>query len=168
MWRTAELNETHRLQPLIRRGGRGDLGMNRGLLIFALLLVFLGIGFGLYLLSIFGLLLLIPALLSAPRPSTPPAPIQAKQETRRIVPPAAKRPETAPSAATPMAMATTPVPTQPQSYAPALFPTTMFPSLSQAAIQPQPRGVPASEKPAAQDELLEAGAILLLLRLISG
>ncbi|HYB07537.1 MAG TPA: hypothetical protein VEB87_05220 [Nitrososphaerales archaeon] len=146
--------------------------MNRGLLIFALLLVFLGIGFGLYLLSVFGLLLLIPALLSAPRPSTPPAPTQPKQETRRIVPRAAERPETAhPPALTPapsMAMATTPVPAQTQSYAPALFPTSMFPSLSQTAIQPQPQNVPASEKPAAQDELLEAGAILLLLRLISG
>jgi len=142
--------------------------MNRGLLIFALLLVFLGIGFGLYLLSFFGLLLLIPALLSTPRPSAPPAPTQAKQETRRIAPPAAKRPETVSPAASPMAITPTSVPAQPQSYAPALFPAPMFPSLSQAAIQPQPRGMPASEKPEAQDELLEAGAILLLLKLISG
>jgi len=142
--------------------------MNRGLLIFALLLVFLGIGFGLYLLSFFGLLLLIPALLSTPRPSSPPAPTQAKQETRRIAPPAAKQPETAPQTASQMAMAATPFPVQQQSYSPPLFPTPMFPSLSQTAIQPQPRGVPASEKPATQDELLEAGAILLLLRLISG
>ncbi len=153
--------------------------MNRNLLIFGLLLIVLGIGFDFYLLSFFGLLLLIPAALSPSRtagrqPQTPtrPAPTQ---EPRRIIP-LKPKPEAQP---TPLEVKDAPLSPQlanvqtfqPGSsypaYSPALFPNSIFPPVSSMGSS-QPMEPEAATKPAQRDELVEAGAIIALLRILLG
>jgi len=142
--------------------------LNRNLFVFAILLVILGIGFNIYLLSLFGLLLLIPAVLVTSRPPVRPAPVPPKQEVRRITSPPVQRAEVIPPTPPPRSMMPATLPAQPQTYSPALFPTSMFPSISQVGTQPQPPREAAPAKPSERDELVEAGAILVLLRLLSG
>lgn len=149
--------------------------MNRNLLVFALLLIFAGFGVGFYLISFFGLLLLIPALLSPTRIPTRPTPTSApsSSQQRRITPTPFKQPETAvkaPTAApTPATMAPPSYEQQAGGYTPALFPTTMFPSLSgMTGTQPPLPKEREHAKPREQDEVLEVGGLLVLLRLLSG
>jgi hypothetical protein len=156
--------------------------LNRNLLVFSLLLIFAGAGTGFYLIALFGLLLLIPALMSPTRvPTRPtPAPTPTKYQPRRIMPPPVKQPEPAMQAPSASSMAV-PAPAQMaaymaapssessgMSYTPPLFPTSLFPSLSgmSGAQPPTPRG-PEHPKPRGEDDLLEVGALLVLLRLFS-
>ena len=149
--------------------------MNRNLAIFSLLLILVGLAFGLYLIAFFGFLLIIPAFLvpqnppgRPPRAPPPPAP-------RRITPPAETKPE--PVAAPPSQEMAMPSPsyssssTMQQTYSPALFPSPMLPSLSQvpglASAQP-PKEASAMKQEGSRDELVEMGAILALLKLAFG
>ena len=137
-------------------------------MVFALLLVLLGIGSGFYLLSFFGLLLLVPSLISSSRPPTRPAPAPPKQEVRRISPPPVQQPQATVQASQPTTMAA-PMPSpQSPTYSMALFPTSMFPPISQLGTIPQPTKETAQRKPEERDELLEVGAVLALLRLALG
>jgi len=141
--------------------------LNRNLVYFSVLLILLGIGSEVYVLSLLGLLLLIPALLSPARPPVrrTPAP---RQEARRIVPQQPPRVSTqTPSPPHTIEIAPTP-PVQQQTYTPALFPMPMFPSLSQMGSTPQPVKEPAQAKQEARDELVEVGTILALLKLAFG
>ena len=147
--------------------------MNRNLLVFALLLIFAGFFVGYDLIAFFGVLLLIPALLSPTRIPTRPTPTSSAPQPRRIAPPPPKQPEAAMQApqAAPMAAAMGSPSYQPQSmgYAAPLFPTSMFPSLSgMTGTQLPPPKEPEHGKPREQDELLEVGALLVLLRILSG
>ena len=67
------------------------------------------------------------------------------------------------------AMYATPMysPTQYQGYSGSLFPGTMFPSLSQIGAPPTTTSQPPPSSQG-RDELLEVGAILALLKLLSG
>ena len=150
--------------------------LNRNLLLFSIFLIVLGVGFGVYLLAFFGVLLLIPALMApsrpVPRPSAP-----TRQEPRRITPPTRPRPMVIPpqpmmtpsqpetiSQVSAM-MPATPQPSSSTSYSPALFPNSMFPSLSLSGT-PQPRPVDSmARKGSERDELIEAGALLALFKL---
>ncbi len=145
-----------------------DPTLKRNLLVFALFLVLLGIGSSFYLLSLFGLLMLIPALLSSSRPPLRPAPPPARQETRRITPPPLQQPAVALSQVPPKTVFVTPTPIQTQTYSPSLFPKSIFPSNVQVGTSPQPVHESAAPKPAERDELLEIGTILALLRLALG
>jgi len=57
---------------------------------------------------------------------------------------------------------------QPISYAPPLFQSPMFPSLFSMGSAPPPAVVPQEVKRGGQDELIEVGALLALLKLALG
>lgn len=146
--------------------------MNRDLFGFAILLVLLGIGFGIYLISFFGLLLMIPAFLARPRQKKGGTPPPIKQQTRRISPPPVRQaepwvstvqPKVATSAPTPAPETPTPTPT----FEVPIFPTSMFPSLSMTSA-PQTSKEIVTARPTQEDELLKIGAILALLRFAFG
>ena len=143
--------------------------MNRNLVYFSFFLVLIGVGFGFYLLSFLGLLLLIPALLSPSRLPAP-RPQQPRQPPRRIIPQAPQpQPSASMESATPTAYASASVAYSSQQMQPssALFPTTMFPSLSQMGTSPaEPSQPPAKNEP--KDDLVEVGTILVLLKLVFG
>ncbi|HEV2226845.1 MAG TPA: hypothetical protein VGR56_08605 [Nitrososphaerales archaeon] len=146
--------------------------MNRDLFGFAILLVLLGIGFGIYLISFVGLLLMIPAFLARPRQKTGTNPPPIRQQTRRISPPPVRQAE--PWVTTAKPVATPPVPTpEPTSststptFGVPIFPTSMFPPLSITSAPPTLDAAPPL-KSAQGDELLEIGAILALLRFAFG
>jgi hypothetical protein len=143
--------------------------LNRNLVVFSFFLVLLGVAFNFYLLSFFGLLLMIPAFLSPPRTAPRKAPVPPRPEFRRITPLPPTRPSMEALAArpTPKVVAPPPPVVQPQTYTPALFPTSMFPSLSQMGNLPQPPSG-AAERSAERDGLVEAGAILVLVKLLVG
>ena len=149
--------------------------MNRSLVYFALFLILISIGFGIYLLTFLGVLLLIPALMSPARPPAPRTPPATAQPPRRIIPPTPVRPavtatESQPMASTSMyAPTATPTyaPTQYQGYSGPLFSTPMFPSLSQMGA-PAPTTSQPPPTNQGRDELLEVGAILAVLKLLSG
>jgi len=69
-----------------------------------------------------------------------------------------------------MAMTSAPLPTPPAgtpvSYSPALFPTPLLMPVSQLSTFPQAVKEPPPQKQGERDELLEAGAILALLKLV--
>jgi hypothetical protein len=152
--------------------------LNKNLVYFSIFLIFIGIGFGIYLISLLGAILLIPGLLSPTRLPAPriPAPASAKPP-RRIIPPTPAHP-TAP-ASEPQPMATSPsytsvssasmdTPMQYQGYTGPLFPAPMFPSLSQMGAPPSVTIQPPPPTNQGRDELLEVGAILAVLKLLSG
>ncbi|MDG6994273.1 MAG: hypothetical protein JRN36_05260, partial [Nitrososphaerota archaeon] len=67
------------------------------------------------------------------------------------------------------AMAPPPSPQSQQfSYSPALFPTTLLPSLSISMPVPQPPSEQVPKNQAREDDLVEMGAILALARLLLG
>ena len=143
--------------------------LNRSLLVFAILLVLLGFGSNFYLLSLFGVLLLIPAFLSSSRPpKMGRTPVSTKQETRRIAPPPIQHYEAAAPSVSPRAVNEIPSTTPSSTFAPALFPTSMFPFLSQTVYRPEPTRETAEEKVNQRDDVLEIGTILALLRLALG
>lgn len=139
--------------------------MNRNLVYFGVFLVLLGIGFDFYPISFLGLILLIPALLSPSRPPMTRVPEAPKQEPKRIIP--AAQPQPPASGAEPKSYFTPPPPTQTQTYAPALFPMPMFPSLSQMGTVARPVE-PVPQKQGERDELIEVGAMLALMKLALG
>lgn len=134
-----------------------------------MLLILVGIVFGIYLVLFLGVLLLIPAALSSARLPSQRTPIpQPEEPAMRIIPPMPARP--APSAQEPQPMATSPMytPIQYQGYSGPLFPAPMFPSLSQMGAPPTTAGQAPPSASQGRDELLEAGAILAVLKLLSG
>ena len=141
--------------------------MNRNLLGFGLMLVVLGFGFGAYILSFLGLILLIPSIIPDPPPPAKHAPQKEKQEPRRIIPRQPSQPADAPQPQRSYMQDISPPP-QPQAYASALFPAPMFPSLSPMAAPMQPPEEAARGKQESRDELVEVGAILALLKLALG
>jgi hypothetical protein len=152
--------------------------LNRKLFYFSIVLILVGLFFGIYLVAFFGFLLLLPALLATSRPPVRPSPAPAKQAPRRIIPAVEKKPAAVVSQAQPMPMpmatptaaAVTSPSTTPQSYSSALFPAPLMPSLSLMGMGGMPQM--AKESPAAKqegrDELVEVGAILVLLKLFLG
>jgi hypothetical protein len=156
--------------------------LNRGLLVFGLFLVLIGIGLNFYLLSFFGILIIIPALISRPRLPVPPNQTGTTQQPRRV---GSVKPQPMPAPSQPMgqptsqayqpvqsqfgsmALASTSPPMQPSSYSPSLFPTSMFPSLNLYVNTAQP-APEAARKPSERDELIEVGAVVALLRLLLG
>jgi len=170
---------------LIRGGGFGTSStLNRRLFVFSLLLMVAGFVSGIYLVSLIGLLLLIPSLASpsqAPARKPPPQTSQPSQPPRRAAPPVHKPPPPAQMSspktepATPPAqemtyMSTSPsVPSmQPLSYTPALFPSPMLPSLSLMGSPPSQAKAPQEVRREREDELVEVGAMLALLKLVLG
>ena len=149
--------------------------MNRGVVYLGAFMVLVGFLFGFYLLSFIGLFLLIPGLLSSSRPPlsrVPPTP-PPKEDSWRIIPKAPTKEPTASSSSQPMGMA---APGQPspsasalaQGYTPALFPMPMLPSLSLMGSLPQASSEQPAKKQGGQDELIEVGAILAMLKLVFG
>jgi hypothetical protein len=163
----------HFFQSLIQRPAKNP-SLNRNLFSFAILLVLLGIGFGIYLISFFGLLLMIGAFLARSRPKTSPPPpqVQVKQQARRISPLPPRQAEpwaktiqqpVAPPPPAPEPAATSQTPT----FEVPIFPNLMFPSLSTTSVT-SPSKEATTPKPAQEDELLQIGAILALLRFAFG
>ena len=142
--------------------------MNRNLVAFSLLVILAGLAFGLYLISFFGFLILIPALASGSRLPTRPPPTQPKQQPRRIIPPAPPQPESTVPAVQAKPMAAAQPTMQVQSYSPALFPSSMFPSLAGMGSTPLAAKEAATPKPDGRDELVEVGTMLALLKLVFG
>lgn len=152
--------------------------MNRGLLFFALIVIFLSSTSGYYSIAAIGVLLLIPALLTGSTRSTPkPAP--ARTEPGRVTP--RKQPQPFNPATLQIEKPSqheAPLPTVTTKYfvaqavatsdaiVPALFPTAMFPSFSPTVSES--RDVkPAPEAPGQRDELVETVAALAILRLLT-
>ena len=154
-----------------------NLALNRDLFGFAILLVLLGIGFGIYTISFIGLLLMIPAFLARSRRKTAGPSVPAKQlPPRRISPPPVRQAE--PWVSTQKQTVVAPTPTYAPSHAPSattqtptfevpIFPNSMFPSLS-PALATVPSQESTGPKPTQQDELLQIGAVLALLRFALG
>ena len=148
--------------------------MNRNLLIFGLFLIIAGVFTGFYLLSVFGFLMVIPSILGSSRPPPLRSPGPQNEASRRVMsqtaqPQPTDGQTTPPVQVQPMAAMAPPPSPQPQqfSYSPALFPTTLLPSLSLSMAVPQPPEQ-ASKSQAKEDELVEMGAILALARLLLG
>jgi len=158
--------------------------MNRSLLIFSLLVIFAGLALGLYIISFFGLLLLLPALATPSRPAQKPPPQPAQQPLPRRVTPRSTPPSPPPPAPTPMAEPVSPPPAsmgsmvtsysasstspaQQASYSPALFPGPLLPSMSVVGSAPQP-AKPHEARHEERDELVEVGAVLAILKLVFG
>jgi hypothetical protein len=144
--------------------------------VFAIILILVGAVTIIYI-SIFGLLLLFPAILTPSR-QPPQRKVGQRKEEKVTPPPSASQPPVAPRAppAT-MEVWSVPMPSQPLSNS-ALFPNTMFPTIS---LMPQtPSLVPqpvAGVKPVAEtrheiagqwDELLELGLLLAILMAAAG
>jgi len=167
--------------------------MNRGLLVFSVLLILLGLSLNAYIISILGFFLLFPALLSTPRPRPPGVPTGSGQQAPEPAPvmESASVAETAPEPApimettserapgwgtlsTPVAPRTVaptsmpPLPPSQPSFSAPLFPTNIFPSTSQQMPTAQVLKEARSESPAPRDEVLELGALLTLMKLIFG
>jgi hypothetical protein len=142
--------------------------LNRTLLTFAGLLILLGLGFGIYVVSLFGLLLIFPALIAGSRPPTRPAPQPAREEPRRIAPPPYSQPQVAVPQTPPMAAPQTPPAMQSLTYSPALFPTPLLSTLAPMASPPPSVKERQDGKPEERDELVEVGTILVFLKLFFG
>jgi len=165
-----------------------EIDTNRELLVISVLLILFGVGSGLPILFILGFFLLFPALLLSSKPIPPKPPIGASQQPpKRSSPPSPKLLQA--QAQTP-AMESGPTPlaasyasyasvqTPQISYSPSLFPSNIFPSILQATT-PMSSGAPQSgevsqvtmrerETREPREDLLEIGAILLLVKLVSG
>ena len=179
----------HFLQLLILGPKSFLAGMNKNLLVFALFLIILGVASGIYLLSLFGIILMVPAALpSSRRTQTPPQPTRPSQpqpwSAPRRVPSEARRPPMAPTPQ-PQTMATRTQPSQPSPtqmqpysqvqpssqmlpYSPALFPGSIFPPVYAPGTQVSPPASTEAKKSPERDDLVEAGAVLLLLKLFLG
>ena len=158
--------------------------LNRNLLIFSLFLIIVGFVSGLYLVSFIGLLLLIPALASpsqAPARRGPPQPSQPSQPPKRVTPPLHGPPSSPPAPSPKIEPAEPPPQTmtymstspslssmQPISYTPALFPTPLLPSMSVMGSAPPQAKAPQEVGREKQDELVEMGAMLALLKIVFG
>ena len=178
----------HHSQSLISpRTLPSGITTNRGLLVFSILLILVGLGSGYDLLFVIGFFLLFPALLvtSKPRPQAPQPPqtSSGQQPVRRPPPQPTPSYEMAPTPPKTQMVVPPPMPpvqTSQVSYSPPLFPTSMFlgssqplpigtpPGASQSAPATQPPKEVRVEARESRDELLEIGAVLLLLKLAFG
>lgn len=143
--------------------------MNRNLLIFGFFLVLLGVAFNFYLISLFGVLMLIPALMSPrrvpARPGTAPKPDLPKRVMPIVKPPQA---ESAPPAAGPQpVLEVVSVSSAYLGYSPSLFPNSIFVPMMASQYPAQPPPV-EPKKSSERDELIEAGAMLALLKIFLG
>jgi len=155
--------------------------LNKSLLVFAIILIFGGIFLGIDLIVLLGVVVLIPALLTTPKePSKVPVSKPQAPAPRRITPPPASQPakteHSEPGGMQPQAPLPMPSTMYAPSagsmssgviYSPALFPTSMFPSISAPPTYrpqlPEHREGRASET----DELFEFGLLIAVLRLAS-
>jgi hypothetical protein len=151
--------------------------MNRGLLVFSILLILLGFGLDAYLIAFFGFFLLFPALLTSPRPRPQRPPTSSGQQAPEPAPAMETTPEPAPSWGTvsapvaPPTVAAASIPPSPisqPSFSAPLFPTSIFPIASQQMPTTQALKETKSGSPGSRDEVLELGAILTLMKLIFG
>jgi ABC-type antimicrobial peptide transport system permease subunit len=151
--------------------------MNRNLLGFGFLIILVGIGSGFYLLSIIGLVIMIPALLAPskiptrPSQSTRSSASTVRPGTRRIIPPPIIRqpePPTSQPQHQLVVQATADSQISTPTFSQALFPNSIFPSLSliSGSVQPPASSIPV--KSSERDEVLELGAILAFLRIAFG
>ena len=159
--------------------------MNRGLLLFSILLIIVGAFVGVLTVPLVGVFLLMLSLVIPGSKRVPPQRGQAPQQVTQASPMgevigSVMGPPPAPTVPQYM-KAPAPSSMQPSGYeqraaagSPALFPTSMFPSLvpSQPALMPMTEAGKKKEgeeekKAEARDELLELGAILIALRLLS-
>jgi len=156
--------------------------LNKSVVYLSIFLIIVGLAFNFYLISLLGLLFLLPGLAAPSRPPVRPPPTTSKPPPRRVIP---QQPYQQPSqqpaqqatnvtsnqpvqAAQPMPMVASPPPPQTQGYSAALFPTQMFPTLN-PMIQPvQSTKETSAAKQEGKDELLEVGTMLALLKLILG
>ena len=162
--------------------------MNRGLLVFSILVIVVGLFTGIYFVPLFGVFLLFIALLaptSSPRPPRPQPPMQEEQRHGEPTKMSYQTPSPAASTLSEAYPQTgpAPMPMGPQvqsgyeqraaAGSPPLFPTTMFPSFTQS--QPSMAQVVEERIEArkeqghveSRDELLELVALLAVVRLIS-
>jgi hypothetical protein len=146
------------------------------LLAFAMVLILLG-GFTSILVSIFGFLLLFPALFAPSKKPLPKQPYSEPVVRRTGGPrwsPSPLQPAESEAVQPPSPAAAAEVPhlamSAESSSSSALFPNTMFPALSLAtpATVGTPTGEATPSRPEPRDELLEFGVLLAVLRMLSG
>jgi hypothetical protein len=153
--------------------------LNKSLIAFAVILIVGGIYVGIGLIVLLGVILLIPGLLTTPkqpskvpvskappprRTSPPPAAQPAKMEYSQAGPMQPQAPASAPT--TMYVPSVSPMSSGP-IYSPALFPTSMFPSLSVPTTY-RPQILEHKEgRTSETDELLEFGLLIAVLRLAS-
>jgi Na+-transporting methylmalonyl-CoA/oxaloacetate decarboxylase gamma subunit len=147
--------------------------LNRNLVLFAFFLIVLGVGLDFYLISFFGLLVLIPAFMAPSRTAPRPVPAPAKPEVRRIGPPPKPRPTAEQAQPEVQPQTTTTLPASQQlgpalAYSPALFPNSLFPPMSLSGSPAAPPAELAAKKTPERDELVEAGALLAFFKLFFG
>ena len=153
--------------------------MNRNLLVFSLFLIILGAVSGVYLVSLFGIILLIPSALPSARQSSrnPPQPTQTKRlptwnAAKRMPadegPVPSAQPDSQPAQPPEPMVAPMPGPSSMQTYSPALFPGSIFPPVYNLSVQtPLPAG-PEAKKTSERDDLVEVGTLLVFLKLFLG
>lgn len=140
---------------------------------FGVFLIVVGIATGYYFVSVVGFFFLIPAFSSSPVRRAPGQSTPTSYMPRRIIPPPAPAPPgeaAAPAPGIAAQMSVQPqAPQSSQGYSPALFPTAIFPTLSLTSpvAAAKAEAAPAQKAPE-RDELLEFGAFLALLKLVSG
>lgn len=135
---------------------------------FAIVLILFGAITSYDIISVFGLFLLIPAFLIPSQQPSQRRVDQKKEEPRRsslATPPTVAPVVSAPSAA--MEVPYVPMSSQPSASA-ALFPNTMFPTLSLTPQTPRPIGEARHVATEPRDELLEFGLLLAILRAVAG
>jgi len=153
--------------------------LNKSLIAFAAIFIIGGIYTGIALIVVLGVFLLIPGLLTTPKqPSKVPV-SKAPPPRRTSPPPVAQPSRTEYTQAGPMQpQAPAPAPStmyvpsvSPMSsgpiYSPALFPTSMFPSLSVPTTYRQQNPEHKEGRQAETDELLEFGLLIAVLKLAS-
>jgi len=156
--------------------------LNKELLAFAVIVIFGGIFLDIGLITLFGVFLLIPALLTTPKQASK-VPVSKPPPPRRITPLPGSQPSQPAKTEYIQAGATQspapgPMPTTMYAasgasmssgmiYTPALFPNSMFPSFS-APVTYRPQVPEHKEGRATEtDELLEFGLLIAVLRLVS-
>ena len=167
-----------------------EIGTNRGLLVFSIILILLGFFVSPFLYLI-GFFLLFPALLlpSNPKPTGTPPVSQQKPSPRRVSapsPPVSREPvqESATAKVPESLMRQSSVPQVPQiamplpnqggqqSFQPLfgqpLLPSNLSPSFSQYPLPSQPEKITQHDSYTSGDELIELGALLALLKLAFG
>jgi hypothetical protein len=150
--------------------------LNLSLATAAFVIIVLGAAVGFYPISVLGVIILLGALLAQSGPPAPrrqPIPQRSTMQQSRIAPP-----RVAPQSASKPTPQMVPQ-SQPQTMFPqasnegyasnsALFPFTMFPSMSPLPAAPQPHTQkPATEKAETQNDLVEMAAVVVLLKMLS-
>lgn len=145
--------------------------MNKGLFGLSVLMIIFGAVSGFYIVSLFGVLLLIPSVASGGARRPPPTvPAGSAPTGQRISPPpvarlSANRPPAAKMDVSMVAVEAVTV----QSYSQPLFPGMVFPSIGliTPALPAAPTPAPAPQQ-GGREDLVDALGILVLLKLLSG